>query len=239
MTGLISPAIRNKIFQRVWYTIQFLWPRYSGNPTELKSYYKRMYWQIRIARMFGIISIVLFGDSNSEIYREYRDAKRYKWIVIMLGVGGTTPQDWIKFLRDTTEGKKIYSMIKDIPVIIMNIGGNCVLQGKMATAEKSLKELRIMFPGSWNCLVPPIWVSWLAPTSEAKRNKLRMDVFEINEYIKKYWREKTIDLHTPFQDSNGNPYITILSDAVHYSQKTQDLIQKYIFTNIYYLEEPI
>ncbi len=177
---------------------------------------------------FGLkTNYVVFGDSNSENLRSAKNQKVFDDALgfgVNLGIGGSTPMDWIEFFY-SDEGKQAYSFMSSLDYQILNIGGNCVIQDKMRDAETSLITLKKLFPKSFNCLLPPLRYALLEdnPVDEVKQK-----VEKINEYISTIWGEQTIDTHLPFIDNytnNGEPYFWVLDDAVHFSENADNNVR--------------
>jgi hypothetical protein len=208
--------VKNKIFQFVWYIIirQF----YSeGEKLTLEDRADRMIAQAKWARKFGAIHTVLIGDSNSEIFRQRKDMSRFPKLAVSLGCAGFRADQWMEFLINTEKGRELYELIKDIPAIIWNIGGNNILHDLMDKLEPAIAGLKIKFPMAWFCLIPPVHIEVKLP-----------EIKKANTIIKRIAKPLIIDLYTPFVMENGKPIPGTHSDFIHFSEISQDLILKVI-----------
>lgn len=217
---------KNYIFQIISLLVNIFIPRKTGSGVSLVDYSKRMIVKMRLSKIFSGKKMLIIGDSNAENMSSFQDLNRFgkylQSIVINIGVGGTKADDWLDFLENTNEGKKIYEIAKDFDIVLFNLGGNNVLQNKMSILEKSLIGLKDMFPNSFNCTIPPLHYDLLEPQEEKQKKNIQKNIQKnvllANKIIKDIWKEKTLDLYNLFVDSEGKPYIFTLEDAVHFSQ---------------------
>lgn len=213
--------MRNAIFQFIWLLIRGFLPRKTGSGLRVADYSGRLFLQLHLARLFGGPDLVLIGDSNSEAFSNERDMKRFRCLAVGLGIGGTSADQWVEWF-ESSEGQRMIRLFGRAK-IIWNIGGNHVLQDKMDVAEISLKRLRIMFPDSWNIVIPPIHHS-LLKLGGADPETTRAGVDLINRYIRSIWEGKTIDLYKEFTGPNGEAFPGLLADPVHYGRQARRII---------------
>lgn len=221
---------RVKVFNWMWfYIIRFMVPVLGRG---IQGNRLRMNVQWALAGVFGGVGGIIFGDSNGAVLNNYKTMSKFNRIILNWSTPGTTAHDWYYFFI-TPIGKKIRIRIWKNKHII-NIGGNYVLLGLMASADEGLRWLRTWFPTSFNCTIPPINNVMLAKLCKLLKIKdqridpeyLRESVLQINKTIKKYWGKQTIDLYKMFGDKDGKTLPFALKDVVHYSDVAVALIQK-------------
>jgi hypothetical protein len=74
-----------------------------------------------------------------------------------------------------------------------------------------------LLPTAYGCLCPPIHLSYLQGIADTQ--KLKVNVITVNGEITRVFKSRTIDLYTPFLSNSGEAYITVLQDAVHFSEE--------------------
>lgn len=204
----------NIIFQFVWYNIlKRFFPRKRAEPNKvvtLDEYGYRMYWQLKIASIFGL-SFVTFGDSNDEELQDYESMKRLPKVSANIGVGGTTADDWGQFFLNGFWGKRIYEMIKN-KTVLANVGGNNVLQDRMSGLDH-IEILSKMFKDIYWVNIPKVWHT-LFPRDIVKDLKIA------NSMIKKVAGNKLIDIESVTDSgTNNQPFFFVLKDMVHFSDE--------------------
>lgn len=236
--------MRNSILQFLWYRIlkgivprihglresgsaSFLADRIRrGNGIDIRYYSRRMLIQVITARCFGSIKFVMFGDSNGEVFAEERDMKQFPGVAVNLSIGGTRADDWAEFWK-TEEGKGILWWLRfgSNPTVIINVGGNNVLQRKLKLAYGALAYLKQVFPRAYATTAPPIHVSFIRGLTRVNVDTIRDEVLELNRYITETFKPRVIDLYSPFLNpETGEAWPMILSDPVHFSQAAQTII---------------
>lgn len=221
------------IYQMIWFGILSQIYKRKITTNILVDNSKRFVIQLKFAKqisnLFNVKILVLMGDSNSEVFSNYRSAMGFKAIAVTLGVGGTRPDTWSGFLNKyLIDVVTIRQLLNDLD-IIWNIGGNSALQGAMDIAYDSLQELFRMFPKSYNITIPPIHYSVLKPITEDRAKSLEGDVNTLNSYIIDLWKENAIDLGAFFKNPHtGEAWIGTLSDPVHYGNSGKIVITEFI-----------
>lgn len=216
--------MKNRIFQFVWFNlIRPFIPRKTGEGARLLDYSERMTAQISASENFGKLDFAILGDSNAENLATYSDMVQLGkelGLGVNIGIGGMRADSWLEFFL-TAAGKEIFQKLSSDKntQIIWNIGGNHVLQNRMDILKISLKSLHDMFPGSYNCLIPPIHSGLISSLSGISQDEIKDRVLTCNWYIEEIWKEKAIDTYTPFvsPSPDGEAYFTVLQDAVHFS----------------------
>jgi hypothetical protein len=202
----------NKTFQFIWYRfLKSFFPRSKPRNTGvlLDDYGFRMYWKIKISKVFGL-KLVVFGDSNSENLNSYKFMKRFPKVSVNIGIGGTTVEQWDYFFDNGYYGKKIYEIIKDI-TILANIGGNNVIQDKMYGLER-LPSLAKKFKTVYWINIPKVWHKFFP-------RDITLDLAIANSKIKQVAGNKLLDIESVTDSGEDNqPYFFVHQDAVHYSE---------------------
>lgn len=211
--------MKNKIFQYVWKIARGLSKRKTGLGLNLTDYKNRIIPQIRLARMMGKIDLIVIGDSNAEnlntIGNMIQLGEGLDGISVNIGIGGTRVDQWVQFL-ESVDGLEVMQAIReDKPIVIVNIGGNNALQSRMEGLGNYFDRLINLLPTAYGCLCPPIHLSYLAGITDIQ--KLKINVITVNGEIVRVFKSRAIDLYTPFLSNDGEAYITILEDAVHFS----------------------
>jgi hypothetical protein len=205
----------SKLFPTVWYKFfkQFF-PRKREEVNKvvmLDDYGFRMYWQIRIALLFGLEGVI-FGDSNAEELQDFESMKRLVKLCVNIGIGGTTADEWADFFKKGYWGKKIYSLISK-KIMIANIGGNNVLQNRMPGLS-GIDELDNIFEDIYWINIPKVWYT-LFPRD------IRKDLKMANNKIKSVAKPgKLIDIELVTDSGSSDlPYFFIHKDMVHFSNE--------------------
>lgn len=212
--------MRNKIFQYAWQLAKRLSTRKTGTGLNLTDYKNRIIPQIRLARMMGKIDLIVLGDSNAEnlntISNMTQLGEGLSGISVNIGIGGTRVDQWVQFL-ESVDGLEVMQAIReDKPIVIVNIGGNNALQSRIEGLANYFDRLIGLLPTAYGCLCPPIHLSYLAGVTDIQN--LKISVSLVNAEINRVFKERTIDLYTPFfSNETGEAYITVLQDAVHFS----------------------
>ena len=219
--------MRNKLFQYAWQLVKGLSRRKTGLGLNLVDYKNRIIPQIKLARLFGKIDLIVLGDSNAEnlntIDNMVQLGKGLSGVSVNIGIGGTRVDQWVQFL-ESVDGLEVMQAIKDFnPIIIVNIGGNNALQDRMEGLSNWFDRLVMILPTAYGCLCPPIHLSLLQAVTNIQELKIR--VANVNGEIMSSFGERYIDLYTPFLSKNGEAYITVLQDAVHFSDEADKNIR--------------
>lgn len=219
--------MRNKLFQYTWQLAKRLSTRKTGSGLNLADYKNRIIPQIRLARMMGKISLIVLGDSNAEnlntISNMVQLGEGLPGISVNIGIGGTRVDQWVQFL-ESVDGLEVMQAIReDKPIVIVNIGGNNALQSRMEGLGNWFDRLIRLLPDAYGCLCPPIHLSYFQGVTDTQR--LKMDVATVNGEIARVFKARCIDLYTPFLSGNGEAYITVLQDAVHFSEEADKKVR--------------
>lgn len=219
--------MRNKLFQYTWQLAKRLSTRKTGSGLNLADYKNRIIPQIRLARMMGKISLIVLGDSNAEnlntISNMVQLGEGLPGISVNIGIGGTRVDQWVQFL-ESVDGLEVMQAIReDKPIVIVNIGGNNALQSRMEGLGNYFDRLIGFMPTAYGCLCPPIHLSYFQGVTDTQR--LKMDVAIVNGIIDRVFKARCIDLYTPFLSGNGEAYITVLQDAVHFSEEADKKVR--------------
>jgi|JI9StandDraft_1071089.scaffolds.fasta_scaffold05369_8 hypothetical protein len=219
--------MRNKLFQYTWQLAKRLSTRKTGSGLNLADYKNRIIPQIRLARMMGKISLIVLGDSNAEnlntISNMVQLGEGLPGISVNIGIGGTRVDQWVQFL-ESVDGLEVMQAIReDKPIVIVNIGGNNALQQRMEGLGNWFDRLIRLLPDAYGCLCPPIHLSYFQGVTDTQR--LKMDVATVNGEIARVFKSRCIDLYTPFLSGNGEAYITVLQDAVHFSEEADKKVR--------------
>lgn len=229
------------IYQAIWFGILSQFYRKRVTTNILLDNSKRFAAQLKLAKFIGeffqVPIIILIGDSNSEVFANFKSAMKFNAIAVTMGVGGTRPDTWSDyFASGLDESREVYqllhSMENDGVKVIWNIGGNSVLQRSMENAYISLARLHTWFPKSWNITIPPIHYSILNHVYD-DISLIESDVRTINSYILDLWKSHGIDLGSFLQNPyTGEAWYGKLSDPVHYGKSGMEIITLFINTFI-------
>lgn len=232
---LAALNVLNFLFAVAWFTLKRLIPRKFGDGTELKHYAPRMIAQLLLARLFGGATLIFLGDSNSECFSNYRDVRRFKrfGVVVTLGVSGSTAQQWASLLHSgnwmaVAVSKLLHLQGNDV-VICMSAGGNDVLRsqgntdGFLSQVRTHLISLRSALSGLQVCavLIPPVHLSMLEAVGY-RSAILKRKIEGVNEILRAKF--SYIDTYHALQGPCGEAYPGALSDPVHYSQASKNII---------------
>lgn len=213
--------MKNKLFQYAWQLAKRLSTRKTGSGLNLADYKNRIIPQIRLARLFGKIDLIVLGDSNAENLNTIDDMTQLgeglSGVSINVGIGGTRVDQWVQFL-ESVDGLEVLQAIREFkPIVIVNIGGNNALQQRMEGLGNWFDRLIGLLPNAYGCLCPPIHLSYLQGVADTQ--KLKINVATVNGEIARVFKTRCIDLYTPFLSNGGEAYITVLQDAVHFSDE--------------------
>lgn len=209
----------NKLYQWFWFYIAKRFTKRKspkGTAILLDDYSDRFFPQISTAKKFGDIDLVIFGDSNGEELADYKSMKRFPKIALNFSIGGTRADHWADFFVYSGIGIRLYNQIKNKKVVI-NVGGNNVLQDQMYLVQPAIEELAEFFPNAYWINVPSVYGQIIADLKGRKLSELEKDLKEVNELIGDFAKDRLIDIR-PFTGENEvTPYFFVLKDAVHYS----------------------
>lgn len=219
--------MKNKLFQYAWQLAKSLSTRKTGSGLNLADYKNRIIPQIKLARMFGKIDLIVLGDSNAEnlntIDNMVQLGEGLSGVSINVGIGGTRVDQWVQFLS-SVDGLEVMQAIKDFnPIVIVNIGGNNALQQRMEGLGNWFDRLIGLLPNAYGCLCPPIHLSYFEKITDVQ--KLKINVATVNGEIARVFKTRCIDLYTPFLSNGGEAYITVLQDAVHFSEEADKKVR--------------
>jgi len=204
----------NKVFQFVWF--MFFEKRIKENLTTdlFDGRMVSMNAKLKLTKWFGGAKVAMFGDSNKEAMDDYGTMKLFPEVTVNLGIGGTRTEQWVEFFK--TIGKDIYEQIKDKKIVI-NVGGNNVLQGKMDVLESSYKELVSMFPNAFHVNIPSIHGELLFQDKD-KLEELEKALVLANSIIESIVpKDKLIDIRGWTGTKQTEAIVGVHSDPIHYS----------------------
>lgn len=215
---------RNYYFQWLWYNVvKWLIPVRRGFGPERSHY--RIMAQYYLARLFGKIDFIMYGDSEIAMFASFDTMKNFSGITPNFGEGGTTPLDWVLYFRGTgkTLLNKIYKNKK-----VVSIGGNCSLLNQMFQIPKDLQLLHDMTGKSAILLVPPVYCKWLSAISQHKTPaQFEYEIATIRSHQMRIWQWAHVDTFTPLLNAKtGTSKFWALQDPVHFSKFSVALIQK-------------
>lgn len=219
-------------FQTLWSMVKGFYKRKYGSGLELVDYSTRMIKQIELAQSMGQIKFVILGDSNAENIANRSDMiqlGRDLGLGVNIGIGGMRADHWSSFFK-TEEGRQVLFLLRaHKPVVIINVGGNNILQKKMELLDGSLAFISEVFapqffPRVFACLIPPIHTELIAPLFGTTQDELKAEIKKANDLIKKNFL-RIIDTYTPYVDASGDPYFYVQGDAVHFSDKTNKVMR--------------
>lgn len=219
--------MKNKLFQYAWQLAKRLSTRKTGLGLNLADYKNRIIPQIKLARLFGKIDLIVLGDSNAEnlntIDNMIQLGQGLSGVSINIGIGGTRVDQWVQFL-ESVDGIEVLQAIREFsPIVIVNIGGNNALQQRIEGLGNWFDRLIRLLPEAYGCLCPPIHLSYLEKITDVQ--KLKINVATVNGEIARVFKSRCIDLYTPFLSNGGEAYITVLEDAVHFSDEADKNIR--------------
>jgi hypothetical protein len=209
----------NKFVQWVWfYIIKRLTKRKSNKSTKyiLDNFSDRFNTQLKALELLGGIDLVIFGDSNGEELADYESMKRFPEITANLSIGGTRADHWAEFFTKSKYGREIYQVIKNKKILI-NVGGNNVLQMQMIALVSALNTLKRIFPNSYWINIPSVYANLIANLQGRSVKTVVSELKEANDYIGQVAGDKLIDIRNFTGLDEGSPYFYVLKDAVHYS----------------------
>jgi hypothetical protein len=213
--------LSNARFQWLWYYI--LRPIYRPKkPTklltgvELLEYYAPyMLAKIKWAKRLTDLNCAGIGDSNKKEMDDYESMRRFDKPTINLGISGTRADDWADFLYGTEKGNKVYKEISTLPNVLVNVGGNNILQNRFEILHDALNFLSGKFPQATFITIPYIYADLVSKLTGKSPDSIRNEIIQANEWIKQY---RNIDI-TSFTGSGGEPYWFALKDLVHFSDE--------------------
>lgn len=218
--------LKNLLFQSYWHGFGK-----KGWGTDLNPFNK---WRRNItayskAKYFGTLKKLFIGDSNCEALDNFKDSKNFNALTVVFGFGGTTPDDYVNFLR-SKDGENFYTQLSiDKPIIVWNIGGNSVLQKRMNTCQENLRIIKNYFPDSYIINIPPIHVGVFEALNIQTNGDLLTNIGTVNGYLNSIWGPKVIDFSSRILNPiTGEAVYGLLQDPVHYAEKARKEIVKII-----------
>lgn len=211
----------NKLFQLYWFSIlkgNIKRKEEKNTGILLDNYSDRMESMIKNSSFFGGADLVIFGDSNAEEMSDYESLKRFPKLTLNLGIGGTRADHWAQFFTESEVGKKIYEKIKNKKIVI-NIGGNNVLQGRMDVLNNSIDTLHKLFPKAYCINIPSIYAKLISQLQGRDESFIVEDLIKANKKISEVAGPRLIDIKPFTGNSEGEPFFFVLKDAVHFSDE--------------------
>lgn len=211
--------IKNKIFQFIWFKlIKPFTKRKTDKKTSyiLDNYSDRFKTLLSFSNLFGGSKVIIFGDSNGEEMSDEESLKLFPELTINLSIGGTRADHWSDFFNQSDIGRKIYDQIA-FKKIIINVGGNNVLQSQMELLKPSLVILKRLFPSAYFINIPNVQSELIAQLQGKKPKEVQKDLSLANNLIKHYADDRLIDIQSYSGEENGKPFFFALKDAVHFS----------------------
>lgn len=215
--------IRNFLFQLYWHSFG---KKSWTNPLDK---WRRNITAYNKAQYFGQIKKLFIGDSNCEALDNFKDSKGFNALTVVFGFGGTTPDDYVSFLR-SKDGETFYTQTQiDKPVIVWNIGGNSILQKKMDTCLNNLRIIKQYFPDSYIVNIPPVHAWILEEVGFDKKENLINNIQKVNGFLNQLWGDKVIDLSSRILNpATGEALFGTLQDPVHYAERVRKELVKII-----------
>jgi len=215
--------LQNYLYQAYWHG----WKKRQFRNVILK--WDRNIASYDTASKFGTVQAVYIGDSNAEFTDNFEDSSEYERLSVVFGFAGTTPDDYVNFLR-SKEGISFQDrLVKDNPVMVFSIGGNSVLQRKMDTCRQNLQIIHTFFPKSYVVNIPPIHAGVLGAVSDQRPETLHANIRQVNQWLSEIWGSRCIDLASvllnPF---TGEAVYGTLQDPVHYGRAVRKEIIKIV-----------
>lgn len=228
----------NAVFQHTWSVVGRF---YKTDKLSLESNVTKIKGQIRLAKIFQFIfrvpiMLIVIGDSNGENLAKPKYMKSFGYLGLALNIakGGTRADTWQILFQTYPD---LLKLIQDtFPIVLFNIGGNHVLQGRMDLMEPALIYLKENFPKSFNMEIPPIYsdlISGLNGNLSAK--EIENNVKLTNNVINDLWSLRAINLYDLFIDPTtlsddivDKPVMFTLGDLVHFSDLGNQIRLEYI-----------
>jgi hypothetical protein len=165
------------------------------------------------AKILTDLNCAIIGDSNAEELKDYESMRRFAKPSVNLGVGGTRTDTWLEFLCNTPKGSQVLEIIREIPNVLLNIGGNNILQGKFDILETELKALNGLIKNPVFITIPYIYADLTSKLIGKSKDAILNEIVLANEWIKQY---PNIDI-TPYTGKGGTPYFFTHKDLVHFT----------------------
>jgi hypothetical protein len=208
--------LSNARFQWLWFKIlSKFYSRKSGNSGTLEDYAPYMLGYIHWAKRLTDLDCAIIGDSNGEELKDYESMRRLAKPSVNLAIGGTRADDWVEFFSQTEKGTQVLYAIHDLPNVLINVGGNNILQDRFDILEPSIDILASYFSNPTFITIPYIYADLVSRLTGKSPDSIRNEIIQANEWIKQY---RNIDI-TSFTGSGGEPYWFVLKDLVHFSDE--------------------
>ena len=208
--------MKNHQFQFLWFKfLSKFYPRKNGNSGTLEDYADYMLAYISWGNRLTSIQCAIIGDSNGEELKDYESMKRIVRPAVNFSIGGTRADSWVHFFEETKKGQEVYDKIKNLDFIIVNVGGNNILQNKFNVLDRSLKKIHTLLPQSIFITIPFIWSELVSKLSGKSKEVIDIEILEANAMIKQY---DHIDVSI-YTGKPGKPFWFVHKDAVHYSEE--------------------
>jgi len=193
-------------------------PRKSSGQTfiTLIGFANRMIWQLRLSRLFGNLDLVILGDSNGEELADYASMKLFPKLSANIAIGGTRADHWAQFFTLSSQGIDIAKRIKDKKVVI-NIGGNHVIQNSMENLKESIQTLNKLFPKAYWINLPSVHASHISALTGRNLKHVSTDLRTVNEEIQAVAKDRLIDMRSYTGSTEYSPYFGVLKDSVHFA----------------------
>jgi hypothetical protein len=171
--------------------------------------------KIKWAKRLTDLNCAGIGDSNKKEMDDYESMRRFDKPTINLGISGTRADDWVKFFSQTEKGNQVLYAIHDLPNVLINVGGNNILQDRFDILEPSIDILAAYFSNPTFITIPYIYADLVSKLTGKSPDSIRNEIIQANEWIKLY---RNIDI-TPYTGNDGKPYWFTLKDLVHFSDE--------------------
>jgi len=206
--------LSNSTFQWIWFKVlRHFYKRKNGITNTLEDYADYMLGYLQWAKILTDLNCAIIGDSNAEELKDYESMRRFAKPSVNLGVGGTRTDTWLEFLCNTPKGSQVLEIIRELPNVLLNIGGNNILQGKFDILETELKALNGLIKNPVFITIPYIYADLTSKLIGKSKDAIVNEIVIANEWIKQY---PNIDI-TPYTGKDGTPYFFTHKDLVHFT----------------------
>lgn len=206
--------LSNSTFQWIWFKVlRHFYKRKNVITNTLEDYADYMLGYLQWAKILTDLNCAIIGDSNAEELKDYESMRRFAKPSVNLGVGGTRTDTWLEFLCNTPKGSQVLEIIRELPNVLLNIGGNNILQGKFDILETELKALNGLIKNPVFITIPYIYADLTSKLIGKSKDAIVNEIIIANEWIKQY---PNIDI-TPYTGKGGTPYFFTHKDLVHFT----------------------
>jgi hypothetical protein len=210
--------LSNSTFQWIWFKVlkRFYYPKQNKVliGVELLEYYADyMLAYISWAKKLTDLQCAVFGDSNGQEMHDHESMRRFARPSVNISISGTRTDDWNVFFLNTDKGKLLFHEIRWLPNVLINLGGNNILQGKFDILETELKVLNSLIKNPVFITIPYIYADLTSKLIGKSKDAILNEIVLANEWIKQY---PNIDI-TPYTGKDGTPYFFTHKDLVHFT----------------------